>query len=226
MDSGDLKFFDTLYFSQGFRIAQLDVEGNGITAVWQPGSGEQRYRTGMSFSEFKLLDLQYFAQGLRLAELDRDGSDWAAVWRPGSGEQQWRSGIPSWLDFKNQDQVFFNQGLRLTDVIITSDTNITAVWRADQGSAGQLWQSGIPATGADEHNESDFQRINRLRLAAGWELRILKSHPNDSYMMAVWRFRGGSFSQSTATHQTFAAYKSWAADCQQQGRRIVSVDVK
>lgn len=136
-------------------------------------------------------DSYYFNKGLRLVELDRDGSDWAAVWRPGSGAQWWRSGIPSWTDFKNQDRVYFEQGLRLVDVVITSDNDITAVWRGDQGNSAQIWKSGIPATGVDANNESEFQKTNRLKKQAGWELRILKTHPNDAYVMAVWRYRGG-----------------------------------
>jgi hypothetical protein len=139
----------------------------------------------MSWDSFKNKDANYFNQGLRLVEVDRDGGDWAAVWRPGSGAQWWRSGISSWLDFKNQDQVYFNQGLRLVDVIITANDNITAVWRGDQGNGGQLWQSGMVSVGADANNESEFQRINRLRKQAGWELRILKTHPNDAYVMGV-----------------------------------------
>jgi hypothetical protein len=222
----DFKALDQNHFNNGLRIAQLDIDGKGVTAVWQPGSGEQRVRWNMSFDDFKSWDAYYFGQGLRLAELDRDGGDWAAVWRPGSGAQYWRAGIPSWTDFKNQDAVYFSQGLRLVDVIITADNDITGVWRGDQGDAAQIWQSGMLNTGADSHNHTAFDNINNANKRDGYELKILKTHPNDAYVMAVWRYRGGSFGQADYEYQTVEAFKGSENDCRAQGMHIVSMDVK
>ncbi|MEU4443667.1 hypothetical protein AB0K14_20010 [Actinosynnema sp. NPDC050801] len=218
---------DEEYFADGLRITQLDIEGNDVTAAWHPGSGTQRVHWNMSLDRFKALDTQYFAQGLRLVDVDNDGGDWAAVWRPGSAAQHWRSGIPSWTDFKNQDQVYFDQGLRLVDVIITADDNITGVWRGDQGTGGQLWSSGVMGTGVDENNDSAFDRLNRAHKQAGYELRILKTHPHDDYIMAVWRYRGGSFSQSTELYLPNAtAVANMRAYCLEHGMRLVAVDAR
>ena len=143
------------------------------------------------------------------------------------GAQGVRIGVSSWLDFENQDQVYKNQGLRLVDVVIVDDDAITGVWRGDQGSAAQILDPHILSNGADENNESDFQRLNRQRKEAGWELKILRTHPNDAYVTGVWRFRGvGTFKQSTGVTQTLAALINKRAYCQSNGMRLVSVDVK
>ncbi|QQQ74168.1 hypothetical protein IOD16_23450 [Saccharothrix sp. 6-C] len=216
---------DAGYFADGLRITQLDIEGHDVTATWQPGSGTQRVHWGLSTDQLESLDATYFSQGLRLVDLDYDG-DWAAVWRPGSGAQHWRSGIPSWTDFKNQNQVYFDQGLRLVDVVVNADDDITGVWRADQGTAGQVWQSGLLGSGVDANNESQFDRVNRARKESGWELQIVRTHPHDSYVMGVWRYRGGSFQQSTNLYQTTEALANMRIHCQERGMRLVSVDVK
>ncbi|WP_461118038.1 hypothetical protein [Saccharothrix stipae] len=218
---------DDEYFADGLRVTQLDIEGNDITATWNPGSGTQRVHWDMSLDRFEELDDQYFAQGLRLVDVDVDDGDWAAVWRPGSGAQYWRSGIPSWTDFKNQDDVYFDQGLRLVDVIITADDDITGVWRGDQGTGGQLWSSGVIGTGVDANNDSAFDRLNRARKQAGYELRILKTHPDDRYMMGVWRYRGGTFNQATELFLPNAtAVANMRAYCLERGMRLVTVDAR
>jgi hypothetical protein len=225
MSWDEFKALDMTHFNSGRRITQLDISGNGVTAIWQPGSGEQRVRWNMSFDDLKIWDAYYFNHGLRLTELDRDGDEWAAVWRPGSGAQYWRAGISSWLDFQNQDAVYFNQGLRLVDVIITANNDITGVWRGDQGNAAQLWQAGMLNIGADSNNETDFSRTNRLYKQSGYELRILKTQPDDSYVMAVWRYRG-QFGQTHREYQGVESFISMENDCRQMGMHIVSMDVK
>src|SRR3954470_11706984 len=85
-----------------------------FAAVWRPGSGEQRWRTGMSLDEFKSHDTDFFQKGLRLADLSIRGDNVAAVWRAGSGEQHWRTGMTV-DDFKAHDTELFNKGLRLAD---------------------------------------------------------------------------------------------------------------
>src|SRR5258706_14442587 len=81
------------YFKQGLRIRSLSIRDGRFTAVWQPGSGAQWWRSGMSLAEFKAQDQAYFNQGLRITALEIDNGRFAAVWRPGSGAQWWRSGM-------------------------------------------------------------------------------------------------------------------------------------
>ncbi|MCA2216963.1 hypothetical protein [Jidongwangia harbinensis] len=216
----------TTHFNAGRRVAQFDIEGNGITAVWQPGTGTERIRWNHDWDEFLALDSTYFAQGLRLVDIDRDGDDWAGVWRPGSGGQFVRSGIPSWKDFENENTVQFNRGRRLVDVVIEDDDDIAAVWRGDQGTAAEVYQYGIPATGVDENNMSEFDRVNARNKRRGYDLKILKTHPNDSYVMAVWRHRGGSFGQSDTRYQRLESFETFEANCRSAGRMITTIDVK
>ena len=42
-----------------------------FAGVWRPGSGEQRWRSGMDVDEFKAQDKEFFNKGLRLECLGR-----------------------------------------------------------------------------------------------------------------------------------------------------------
>ncbi|GIF62184.1 hypothetical protein Ais01nite_02190 [Asanoa ishikariensis] len=216
---------DDFYFDNGYRITELDVVGHDVTAVWRPGSGAQWVHGHMSIGELELWDDIYYDQGLRMAELDRDGDEFFAVWRPGTGDRFWRTAIPTWTDFVNQDDVLWDQGFRLVDIVIRDDGKIGGLWRSDQGSSGQKWNYGILAAGVDANNESAFQKLNRLRKEAGWELRILKAFNNDAYVVAVWRYRGGAFNQSTANFMNTESMRGWEKACRAGGMRIVTLDV-
>ncbi|MDG4823240.1 hypothetical protein O7635_15395 [Asanoa sp. WMMD1127] len=216
---------DAAYFANGYRITELDVVGHGITAVWRPGSGAQWVHPALSIGALELLDDIYYNQGLRLAELDRDGDEFYAVWRPGTGGRFWRTNFATWDDFKNQDTILYGQGYRLVDIVIREDNKIGGLWRQDQGSSVQKWNWGVLATGADENNESAFQKLNRQRKEAGYELRILKAFNNDAYRVAVWRYRGGSFNQSTQNFMNTDSMRNWEKACRAQGMRIVTLDV-
>jgi hypothetical protein len=65
-----------------------------------------------------------------------------------------------------------------------------------------------------------------VRKQNGWELKILKTHPNDAYVMGVWRYRGGSFNQMTNVYHTQPAMHNMEIACRAQGMRLVSMDVK
>jgi hypothetical protein len=213
------------YYDQGYRITQMDVSGHGVTAVWRPGTGAQRVRGGMSIDELKSWDDTYTEQGLRMSELDRDGDDFYAVWRPGTGNRFWRTNFGTWADFVNQDTVLFNQGYRLVDIVIESESHIGGLWRSDQGTSGQLWNYGVLAADLDANNKSTFQKLNEQRQAAGWELTFMVAHPNDAYRVGVWRYRGGSFSQSTGQFMNVASMQGWEAACRSAGKRITALDV-
>src|SRR5262245_49034458 len=104
---------------------------DGYVAVWRPGSGEQRWRSGMTADEFKDQDKTYFDKGLRLTAVQIDDGRYLAVWRPGGGEQRWRSGMSA-DEFKDQDKTYFDKGLRLTTAQI-ADGKYVGVWRPGGG---------------------------------------------------------------------------------------------
>jgi hypothetical protein len=211
-------------FEDGLRIVQMDVVGHDVTAVWRSGSGAQWVKGHLSIDDLTYWNDYYYNQGLRLVDLDRDGNEFFAVWRPGSGGQFVRTAIPSWTDFKTQDDVLYAQGFRITDIIIREDGKIGGVWRADQGSSIQKWHN-VLATGVDANNESAFQKLNRQYYEAGYELKVMKAHNNDAYRVGVWRYRGGSFTQATGNFMNAASMKGWEATCRSAGRRIVTLDV-
>src|SRR6185503_12356651 len=81
---------DAELFAKGFRLIAFDRHpepGDGMICVWRAGSGEQRWRSGMSLSDFKVQDASYFAHGLRLTAVDSHNGKISAVWRPGEGAQ-------------------------------------------------------------------------------------------------------------------------------------------
>src|SRR5437763_122932 len=111
---------------------------DGYIAVWQPGSGEQRWRPGMTFDEFEAQDKTYFDNGLRLTALQIADGKYFAVWRPGSGEERWFALVcPE--DFRTEDKIFFQRGLRL--VMMQSAPGAKAIYRLpfDDDPAWQLW---------------------------------------------------------------------------------------
>jgi hypothetical protein len=212
-------------FEQGLRIDQMDVVGHNVTAVWHNGSGPQWVKGHLSIDDFTYWNNLYFSQGLRLVDLDRDDDEFFAVWRPGSGGQFVRTAIPTWTDFKTQDDMLYDEGYRIVDIVIREDGKIGGVWRSDQGNAVQYWQSGILATGVDANNQSAFQKINAQYKAAGYELKVMKAHNNDAYRVGVWRYRGGSFTQETGNFMKGKSAEGWESTCFGAGRRVVTLDV-
>ncbi|MEA2685217.1 MAG: hypothetical protein QOE93_412 [Actinomycetota bacterium] len=76
---------------------------DAFSAVWQPGSGTQWWRAGMSVGDLEAQDRAYFGQGLRITSLAvRDGR-FAAVWSSGRGV----------VDLTTEDTAYFRGGLRL-----------------------------------------------------------------------------------------------------------------
>jgi hypothetical protein len=147
-------------------------------AVWQPGSGTQWWRSGMTVDAFKAQDKVYFDRGLRLTSLAIRNGRFTAVWRPGSGTQWWRSGMT--VDqFKAQDTAYFNQGLRITALEIENG-RFAAVWRP--GSGTQWWRSAM--------SSATFAAWDRVYFGRGLRLAVLEI-ANGTYT-AVWRPGSGT----------------------------------
>jgi hypothetical protein len=174
-----LKSLDASYFAQGLRIVSIDIydesafTSNSYTVVWQPGTGGQWWKTGMTINDFKQSDDSYFAQGYRLAALDVQGGEVAAVWRSGSGGQHWSIGM-SIEELKANDAIYFKQGYRLKTLKKHGDNKYLAVWQP--GSGTQWWAVGK----VTEFNAKDTGYFNQ-------GLRLTSLDFNGGYYSAVWR---------------------------------------
>jgi len=110
---------------------------DAFVAVWQPGSGAQWVRWGMSSDDLNAQDAIYFPQGLRITSLAVRNGRFTAVWHPGGGTQWVRWGMSS-DDFKAQDATYFGQGLRITSLAI-EDGKFAAVWQPGSGAQWVRW---------------------------------------------------------------------------------------
>ncbi len=175
----ELKSLDAGYFAQGLRLAIIDIyyesdfTANSYTAVWQPGTGGQWWKTGMSLDDFKQADKTYFSQGYTLAALDVQDSEVAAVWRPGAGGQHWGIGM-SMNELKSNDAMYFKQGYRLKILKKHGGDQYLAVWRP--GTGAQWWSVG---------KISDFNAKDAGYLNQGFRLASLDFF--SIYYSAVWR---------------------------------------
>jgi murein DD-endopeptidase MepM/ murein hydrolase activator NlpD len=186
------------------RAAQAQTAYAG---VWQPGSGAQWWRAGMSTQEFKDQDKAYFDKGLRLTDVEIVDGKYLAVWRPGSGAQWWRAGM-STQEFKDQDKAYFDQGLRLTDVEIV-DGKYLAVWRP--GSGAQWWRAGMSLQEFKDQDKAYFDkglRLTDVEIAGGKYL-------------AVWR--PGSGAQWWRAGMTYQEFKAQDKTYFNQGLRLTTV---
>lgn len=145
----------------------------GYAAAWRPGTGAQRWQSGMSLDAFKARDTELFNQGFRLRSLSVNGGRFTAVWRPGSGTQWWRSGMT--LDeMKAQDRTYFNQGLRIALIDIDGG-RFAAVWQP--GTGAQWWRTGMTVP--------QLEAQDRTYFAQGLYMRAMELD-GGSYTV-VWR---------------------------------------
>jgi murein DD-endopeptidase MepM/ murein hydrolase activator NlpD len=183
---------------------------DALAGVWQPGTGTQWVRSGLTWDQFKAQDGTYFGQGLRVTSLAvRDGR-FAAVWRPGDGTQWIQAGM-TFDEFKAQDTTYFGQGLRVTSLAIENG-RLAAVWRPGAGTqwvrAGMTWD--------------EFKAQDTTYFAQG--LRVTSLEFENGRYAAVWRpgsgtqwIRGGmSFGDFAEQDRTYFA----------QGLRITSLAVE
>jgi hypothetical protein len=183
---------------------------NAFAAVWQPGSGTQWVRWGMSGDDFKAQDMAYFNQGLRVISLVVKNGKIAAVWRPGSGTQWVRWGM-SGDDFKAQDTTYFAQGLRITCLTIDNG-KLAAVWHPGNGTQWVRWgMSG-----------DDFAAQDRAYFDQG--LRITSLACENGKYAAVWRL--GSGTQWCSWKRCDVDFKTEDSAYFEQGLRIASLDIE
>lgn len=211
-----LKSLDAGYFAGGLRIVSIDIynesafTANSYTVVWQPGTGGQWWKTGMTMNDFKQSDDSYFAQGYRLAALDVQGSEIAAVWRPGSGGQHWSIGM-TMDELKANDAMYFKQGYRLKALKKHGDNKYLAVWQPGNGT--QWWAIGKTA----EFNAKDTGYFNQ-------GLRLTSLDFNGDYYSAVWR--PGTGTQWVRSGLNAIDFKAQDMAYFQAGLRLVVVEAK
>jgi hypothetical protein len=219
----NFKSADKGYLSKGLRLVTIDRDDQTLGAagwainfthedriigVWRPGSGEERWCTGMSVDDFKQLDDDHFANGLRLRSVDKSGSSVSAVWNKGSGEQRWASGL-SVDEFTKKDAAYFERGLRLVAIDIDDDEYF-AVWRP--GSGGQRWFCG---------SFDAFKAKDSKYFEDG--LRLVAFDHHDGKYVGVWQ--PGSGAQYWYTGLTVAEFKAKDAEMFAKGLRMVAVDM-
>ena len=151
---------------------------DAFAGVWQPGTGTQWVRAGLTFDQFKAQDTTYFGQGLRVTSLALRDGRLAAVWRPGSGTQWIRVGM-TFDEFKAQDLTYFRQGLRVTSLEFENG-RYAAVWRPGSGTQ---WVRGGMSFG-------EFAEQDRTYFALG--LRITALAVDKGRYAAVWRPGSGT----------------------------------
>jgi hypothetical protein len=141
----------------------LALEANtgpeAYAAVWQPGTGTQWWRSGMTVDQFKYYDNIYFNQGLRIKSLAIRNGRFTVVWRPGSGTQWVQWGMTA-EDFKSYDGVYFNQGLRIAALEIENGT-FAAVWQPGTGTQWVQW--GMTADDLRSYDKDYFAQGLRIR---------------------------------------------------------------
>ncbi|MFL6203675.1 MAG: M23 family metallopeptidase [Thermoanaerobaculia bacterium] len=167
-----------LFLALSALSATSALAQTALAGVWQPGSGAQWWRSGMTLQELKDQDKTYFDKGLRLTDVEVADGKYLAVWRPGSGAQWWRAGM-SLQELKDQDKTYFDKGLRLTDVEVADGKHL-AVWQP--GSGAQWWRAGMTFQELADQDKIYFKQ--GLRLTA---LAI----PDGKYL-AVWRPGSGA----------------------------------
>jgi len=172
---------------------------DAFSAVWQPGSGTQWVRWGMSGDDLKAQDATYFNQGLRITSLAvRDGR-LAAVWRPGSGTQWVKWGM-SGDEFKAQDATYFGQGLRVSCLAIENG-KFAAVWRPGTGAQWVRWgMSGDDLKAQDTTYFAQGLRISTLEFENGKYAAVWR--PGSGTQWVHW---GMSFGDLAGHDRTYFA---------------------
>ncbi len=219
MDLEEFKAQDAEYFAQGLRITSIDVfryTGFGdlsYTAVWRPGSGGQRWRSGMSIEEFKAQEAQYIKEGWRIAAFDIQSGEVFAVWRPGTGVEKWWTGISS-AELKDREAEYRAQGLRIVVLVQHGSNDFAAVWRP--GSGSQLWATGM--------SFDQFAAQDTIHFKQGFRLASLDAYGGE--YMAVWRNDLGGGAQFWKVGLELGTLQQKIAEHFNAGRRLVILRAK
>ena len=167
------------------------------SAVWQPGTGAERWKTGMSMNEFREQAQTYYDQGLRIKSLAVRDERFVAVWRPGDGAEWWSSGM-TMNEFKEQAQTYYEQGLRISSLEIDNG-RVTAVWHP--GTGAEWWRSGMTMNEFKEQDKAYFDQGLRISLIEIENNRVTAVwHPGTG---AQWWKSGMTGAQLEQQDQTY-----------------------
>jgi Bacterial tandem repeat domain 1 len=166
MSLSAIERLDHAKFQDGMRLAWIDTsqdvdDDDGWYGVWQPGSGAQFWRTGLSAAEFEAQDAKFFAEGLRLIYMRHDagGSEkYLGLWRPGSGAQHWWSHEPVDLALLKQKNTQREaEGERL---VALPPYGLNAIWRSGTGESPFLFAASF----------EDFKKTDASLFEQGFRL--------------------------------------------------------
>lgn len=190
------KKYDDQKFAEGFRIKSVDVydysESCGLgctrrayqyTAVWEPGSGAQYWRAGMSGASLVDYTNTYHTQGLRIAALavSSDGK-YTAVWRPGTAAARIVTAMSS-SALNSKSSELWSQGFNMTQ-LVTYDGKYTAYWQSlGKNEVRESWGKSYSSIASD-----DSHWFNR-------GLRLVSLDVRSDKYSAIWHSGMGNGAQ-------------------------------
>lgn len=156
MSFEELKTLDAAFFAQGRRMVCVDcvndlTSDDGWYAVWQPGTGAQFWRTGLSVDQFTQQDAGFFAEGLRLVHMRHDagGSEtFLGLWRPGSGAQHWRSLEP--VDLTTLSLLNAQREAAGERLVALPNYGLNAIWRSGTGPSPFVFATDVASLKAED----------------------------------------------------------------------------
>ena len=156
-------------------------------AVWQPGSGGQRWHPDLDAGKFESLHSSYAEQGMHLTAIDiwraspvPPRRSYCGVWQSGAVTQYLEPSL-SIAEFKAQDDTHFAKGRRLAAFDIDETGRICALWQA--GSGNQLWCA--------DYKFADILPLSKEQHKLGMRLSMVRQHGQDKFA-AVWHPGSGA----------------------------------
>lgn len=197
------------------------MSARGFQAVWQPGSGGQWWRSGMSTDTFRAQSKEHFDDGFRLVSIAAHRTSdvprryaYTAVWRPGSGAQRWRMGMTT-KQLESESLERFRAGQRISCIERRDDGQIWAVFHPGQGA--QWWRSGMSW---NQLRTEDTRRFGEgMRLVA---IKRYRRQTNNRYL-AVWRSGSGSQIARASMSRSELGRHAW--DNWHDGLRVTWLDL-
>lgn len=156
-------------------------------AVWQPGSGGQRWHHDLDATELKSLHKTYAGKGMHLAALDIWRSSpvpprrsYIGVWRAGAAKQ-YLEPLLSIAEFKTMDDAHVAKGRRVAVFDIDDTGQICVAWQA--GSGPQPWCASYSGV--------DFKDLATKQHKLGYRLMVMRQHGADDFA-GVWNPGSGA----------------------------------